>query len=74
MLTQTLRALERDGLVQRRVYETVPIQTEYTLTETGRSLGQAVAVIRSWAYDHMDSIETARKEFDASSEFVSSGH
>ena len=67
MLTQTLRALERDGLVQRRVYETVPIQTEYELTETGRSLGQAVAVIRTWAYDHMPAIEVARKEFDAPS-------
>ena len=64
MLTQTLRALERDGLVRRRVYDTVPIQTDYELTESGRSLGAAVAVIRTWAYDHMPAIETARKTFD----------
>jgi DNA-binding HxlR family transcriptional regulator len=66
MLTETLRALERDGLVKRRVYETVPIQTEYELTDAGHSLGQAVSVIRAWAYDHMPSIEDARKAFDAS--------
>lgn len=65
MLTQTLRALERDGLVRRRVYDTVPVQTEYELTEMGRSLGQAVTVIRGWAYDHMDSIARARVAFDA---------
>jgi DNA-binding HxlR family transcriptional regulator len=65
MLTQTLRALERDGLVQRCVYDTVPIQTEYELTAAGRSLGDAVAVIRTWAYDHMSGIEVARKSFEA---------
>ena len=65
MLTQTLRGLERDGLVERRVYDTVPIQTEYELTESGRSLGNAVAVLRTWAYDHMPAIEVARKDFDA---------
>ena len=64
MLTQTLRALERDGLVRRRVYDTVPVQTEYELTEMGRSLGQAVSVVRAWAYDHMPGIERARGEFD----------
>jgi DNA-binding HxlR family transcriptional regulator len=65
MLTQTLRALERDGLVLRRLYDSVPVQTEYELTEMGRSLGQAVTVIRGWAYDHMDSIASARGAFDA---------
>jgi DNA-binding HxlR family transcriptional regulator len=65
MLTQTLRALERDGLVRRRVYDTVPVQTEYELTEMGRSLGQAVAVVRAWAYEHMDGIARARATFDA---------
>ena len=66
MLTQTLRALERDGLVRRRVFAAVPIQTEYELTESGRSLGDAVGVIRAWAYDHMTAIESARTAFDAS--------
>jgi DNA-binding HxlR family transcriptional regulator len=65
MLTQTLRALERDGLVQRRVYHTVPAQTEYELTDMGRSLAQAVSVIRGWAYDHMDGIAGARAAFDS---------
>jgi DNA-binding HxlR family transcriptional regulator len=65
MLTQTLRALERDGLVRRRVYHTVPVQTEYELTEMGRSLAQAVTVIRAWAYDHMDGIAGARVAFDS---------
>src|SRR5689334_6644063 len=45
VLTQTLRALERDGLVSRRVYPTVPVQTEYELTELGRSLADTVGVI-----------------------------
>ena len=66
MLTQTLRALERDGLVRRRVFAAVPIQTEYELTESGRSLGEAVGVIRAWAYDHMTAIDSARTAFDAS--------
>lgn len=65
MLTQTLRGLERDGLVLRRIYRTVPVQTEYELTEMGQSLGQTVAVIRSWAYGNMRGIEHARDEFDA---------
>ena len=60
-----LRALERDGLIERRIYETVRIQTEYELTASGRSLGNAVSVIRTWAYDHMPAIEAARQGFDA---------
>jgi len=64
MLTQTLRALERDGLVRRRVYETVPIQTEYELTDMGRSLARTVAVLREWAYGQMDEIARARAMFD----------
>jgi DNA-binding HxlR family transcriptional regulator len=63
MLTQTLRLLERDGLVQRRVYETVPIQSEYELTTAGRSLAEAVAVIRAWAYDHIEEIDAARRAY-----------
>jgi DNA-binding HxlR family transcriptional regulator len=65
MLTQTLRALERDGLVQRRVYDTVPVQTEYALTALGRSLAQAVGVIRTWAYDNVEDITQARSAFDS---------
>ena len=65
MLTQTLRALERDGIVERRVYDTVPVQTEYKLTTLGHTLGGAVSVIRAWAYDNVDVVAQARTSFDA---------
>lgn len=65
MLTQTLRALERDGLVERRVFDTVPVQTEYELTTLGRSLADAVAVIREWAYGNVEGITGARARYDA---------
>jgi DNA-binding HxlR family transcriptional regulator len=68
MLTQTLRALERDGMVKRRAYPTVPVTVDYTLTPLGQSLGEAVAVVRGWAYSHMDAIKTAREEYDRRSD------
>jgi DNA-binding HxlR family transcriptional regulator len=64
MLTQTLRTLERDGLVTRTVYASVPPKVEYTLTPLGEGLSEPVASIRSWAYEHMDQIERARDRFD----------
>ncbi|MCX4095380.1 winged helix-turn-helix transcriptional regulator [Nocardia sp. alder85J] len=64
MLTQTLRALERDGIVTRRVYATVPVTVEYTLTPLGRGLCAAVAVLRGWAYAHIGEITTARADYD----------
>jgi DNA-binding HxlR family transcriptional regulator len=67
MLTQTLRALERDGLVERSVYRTVPIRTEYELSALGRSLAGAVSTLRTWAYDNMDDIAGARRRFDDAS-------
>jgi DNA-binding HxlR family transcriptional regulator len=65
MLTQTLRALERDGIVTRRVYPTVPVTVEYALTPLGHSLSAAVAVIRNWAYTNMPDIEAARRQYEA---------
>jgi DNA-binding HxlR family transcriptional regulator len=65
MLTETLRGLERDGLVNRHVYPTVPVQTEYELTPLGRSLGDAVGVIRSWAYQNVQAVAQARTRFDS---------
>jgi DNA-binding HxlR family transcriptional regulator len=65
MLTQTLRHLERDGVVRRTVVPTVPVTVSYTLTPLGLSLAVAVATMRTWAYDHMDEISAARNEFDA---------
>lgn len=64
MLTQTLRTLEREGLVARTVHATVPPKVEYTLTPLGASLTGPIAALREWAYDHMTAIEAARLEFD----------
>ena len=54
---KTLRALERDGLVTRTVYPTVPVTVEYRLTSLGQSLTDAIDAIRDWAYGHMSEIE-----------------
>lgn len=64
MLTQTLRGLERDGLVKRRVYAVVPPKVEYRLSSLGQSLAEGIAAMRGWAYEHMDEIEAAREAFD----------
>ena len=64
MLTQTVRALERDGLISRTVYASVPPKVEYALTPLGRGLTQRIAAIREWAYDNIDDIERARRDFD----------
>lgn len=66
MLTLTLRGLERDGLVTRTVYPTVPPKVEYALTKLGRTLRGPLAAIGSWAVDHLDDIHEARTKFDAS--------
>ena len=65
MLTQTLRGLERDGLVARTVYPTVPVTVEYDLTPLGRSLGDAMDVLRTWAYTHIGDINAARQTYEA---------
>jgi len=64
MLTQTLRGLERDGLVTRTVYPTVPVTVEYRLTDLGLSLAETMGEIRRWAYANMDEIEAARERYD----------
>lgn len=65
MLTQTLRALERDGLVTRAVTPTVPVTVDYTLTPLGASLQVVVRGIKDWAEAHMDDVRSAREEYDA---------
>ena len=65
MLTLTLRALERDGLVTRTVFPSVPPRVEYELTTLGRSLQQPVSALAAWAIDHRGAIDGARKKFDA---------
>ncbi len=68
MLTQTLRSLERDGLVQRTVYPVVPPKVEYALTPLGETLIEPVAVSGAWAERHMDQIMQARRRHDAGDE------
>jgi DNA-binding HxlR family transcriptional regulator len=65
MLTQTLRALERDGLVDRDAQPTVPVTVRYSLTERGRTLARTLDPVRAWAYANMDAIEQARRRYDA---------
>lgn len=67
MLTLTVRRLERDGLVLRTVYPTVPAQVDYRLTDTGRSLTHLVQALADWSLAHRDSIATARADYDARS-------
>jgi DNA-binding HxlR family transcriptional regulator len=60
MLTQTLRALERDGLVRRTVYPVVPPKVEYALTPLGETLIEPLAAIGMWAERHMDEVMQTR--------------
>ena len=60
MLTQTLRALERDGLVSRTVTAGVPVRVAYQLTPLGESLMPAVNAVKSWAEGHIGEIEASR--------------
>ncbi len=65
MLTLTLRGLERDGLVTRTVFPTVPPRVDYELTELGRSLWRPVEALGAWARANQAQIEAARRRFDA---------
>lgn len=65
MLTQTLRALERDGLVNRTVYPEIPPRVEYELTELGRTLQDPLSALEDWARSNMDAVLTARELADA---------
>lgn len=65
MLTRTLRALERDGMVDRTVHPTVPPQVEYALTALGGSLGDQALQLGSWIVANLPEIERCRSAFDA---------
>lgn len=65
VLTQTLRKLERDGLVSRQVFATVPVTVEYTLTPLGRTLTETVATLSHWAEHNMAAVLKAQAAFDA---------
>ena len=65
MLTQTLRQMERDGLVVRTVHPVVPPKVEYRLTDLGFSLAEAFCGVWTWAETNLERIETSRAAFDA---------
>lgn len=69
MLTQTLRALERDGLVSRKVTPTVPVRVDYELTELGRSLLTVVRGVKQWAESHIPQVHAAREAYDRAQSF-----
>src|ERR1700747_2487386 len=64
MLTLTLRGLERDGLVTRTVFPTIPPRVDYELTDIGRGLSQPVLALGQWAAEHQTQIQDARMRFD----------
>jgi DNA-binding HxlR family transcriptional regulator len=65
MLTQTLRELERNGLIERRDYGEVPPRVDYRLTALGRSLTEPIWALDRWAEQHFGQVEAARVAFDA---------
>ncbi|MES2666947.1 MAG: helix-turn-helix domain-containing protein [Pseudomonadota bacterium] len=65
MLTQTLRQMERDGLLTRTVHPVVPPHVDYALTDLGMSLGEAFCGVWEWAETHLERIEATRQAFDA---------
>jgi DNA-binding HxlR family transcriptional regulator len=65
MLTVTLRGMERDGLVTRRVYPEVPPRVEYALTRLGRTLRQLVRGLVVWSEAHLEQVDAARDRYDA---------
>ncbi|CAN5373642.1 helix-turn-helix domain-containing protein [soil metagenome] len=68
MLTLTLRGLERDGLVTRTIFPTIPPRVDYELTKLGHSLKEPVQHLGSWAFEHLPQIQTAREKFDTKPE------
>ena len=66
MLTLTLRGLERDGLVRRTAFATIPPRVDYELTPLGHSLIAPLAALSQWVQDHRAEIESARSAFDHS--------
>jgi DNA-binding HxlR family transcriptional regulator len=68
MLTQTLRSLERDGLIRRTVYATVPPRVEYELTPLGETLRPVLAALKEWSAEHMADVLAGRAAYDAAAE------
>ena len=68
MLTQTLRGLERDGLIKRTIYPTVPPKVEYSLTALGRTLVVMLDAIRAWSETNIEEVLKAQSKYDSGSE------
>ena len=68
MLTQTLRELERNGIVSRTIYAEVPPRVEYELTSLGQSLKKPLDQVRDWAEQHIDQIHSAQQQYDKRSD------
>jgi DNA-binding HxlR family transcriptional regulator len=64
MLTQQLREMERDGIVEREVYPTVPPRVEYSLTDYGRSLKRSLTALADWGKQHMERIGATQRPVD----------
>lgn len=65
MLTQTLRAMERDGLLVRSVTAEVPVKVEYTLSEAGRTLTEPLKALETWSIEHFGGVADAQAEYEA---------
>jgi DNA-binding HxlR family transcriptional regulator len=64
MLTQTLRGLERDGLVRRTVFPEVPVRVGYALTEAGRTLCEPLRALQEWAIAHLGEVAASQEAYD----------
>ncbi|MFC8431517.1 winged helix-turn-helix transcriptional regulator [Streptomyces sp. NPDC057253] len=64
MLTQTLRTLERDGILTRKVTPSVPVRVDYTLTPLGTSLASLLTAVKTWAETHIEEVHEARERYD----------
>ncbi|WP_020673471.1 winged helix-turn-helix transcriptional regulator [Amycolatopsis nigrescens] len=73
MLTLTLRNLERDGLLNRKVYPTVPPKVEYSLTPMAEELHESLVMLTSWAERHRTTITEARAVYDSEQEAAAAG-
>lgn len=65
VLSQTLKKLERDGLITRTVFASVPVTVEYALTPLGRTLTETVSALTHWAESNMDAVLAAQRAYDS---------
>ncbi|MDS7596532.1 helix-turn-helix domain-containing protein [Agrobacterium tumefaciens] len=71
VLSQTLKKLERDGLIARQAFPTVPVTVEYSLTPLGKTLTETVAALAHWAEGNIEAVMEAQKAYDAANERAS---